>query len=436
MILVLLVDPSSLPLLALKGMQLALPIFQGGMGVGVSLAPLASAVAVAGGLGLVSSAGLDRIVSKRLGRKVGIYEAVRLEVEAAKARGGFAGVNIMVALQRDFVASVRAALDAGADAIVSGAGLPLSLPSDAAGARHRAHPDRLVRPRAGDHLPALGASARRPDAVVLEGPLAGGHLGFRADQVDLEENTLERLLPPVKEVAMAHGDLPVIVAGGVYSHEDIRRFIALGADGVQMGTRFLATEESSASPAYKAAVLRARPEDMVVANAPGSPCGLPFRVLRESPMYQEALVQGRPPRCAKGYVLFKDADGRFTQCAAKDDNEHFFCICEGLFSAAGYERTERPLYTAGTTAARVDRILSTSDSWPSSPARRRSCPWWPDRRFAVAPAAGHAPREPGSGTRTRRRGWRSSDRETSTTWSSSAAARPDWRPPCTRPARA
>ena len=109
-------------------MQLALPIFQGGMGVGVSLAPLASAVAVAGGLGLVSSAGLDRIVSKRLGRKVGIYEAVRLEVEAAKARGGFAGVNIMVALQRDFVASVRAALDAGADAIVSGAGLPLSLP--------------------------------------------------------------------------------------------------------------------------------------------------------------------------------------------------------------------------------------------------------------------------------------------------------------------
>ncbi len=89
MILVLLVDPSSLQSLALKGMQLALPIFQGGMGVGVSLSPLASAVAVAGGLGLVSSAGLDRIVSKRLGRKVGIYEAVRLEVEAAKARGGY-----------------------------------------------------------------------------------------------------------------------------------------------------------------------------------------------------------------------------------------------------------------------------------------------------------------------------------------------------------
>ena len=384
MILVLLVDPSSLPLLALKGMQLALPIFQGGMGVGVSLSPLASAVAVAGGLGLVSSAGLDRIVSKRLGRKVGIYEAVRLEVEAAKARGGFAGVNIMVALQRDFVASVRAAIDAGADAIVSGAGLPLSLPS--------------VQPARNTALIPIVSSARaleiicrrwerlraRPDAVVLEGPLAGGHLGFRADQVDLEENTLERLLPPVKEVAMAHGDLPVIVAGGVYSHEDIRRFIALGADGVQMGTRFLATEESSASPAYKAAVLRARPEDMVVANAPGSPCGLPFRVLRESPMYQEALVRARPPRCTKGYVLFKDADGRFTKCAAKHDNEHFFCICEGLFSAAGYESDEEQTAVHGGHHRREGRShpAARATSWPSSPARRRSCRWWPSRRFA------------------------------------------------------
>jgi nitronate monooxygenase len=141
--------------------------------------------------------------------------------------------------------------------------------------------------------------------------------------VDLEENTLERLLPPVKEVAAAHGDLPVIVAGGIYSHEDIRRFIALGADGVQMGTRFLATEESGASPAYKQAVVHARPADMVVADAPGSPCGSPFRVLRESPMHRDALVRARPPRCAKGYVLFRDADGRFTQCTAKDDNERF-----------------------------------------------------------------------------------------------------------------
>jgi nitronate monooxygenase len=302
------------------------------------------------------------MVSRRVGHGVGTYEAVRLEVEAAKAQGGFAGINIMVALQRDFEASVRGALDAGADAIVSGAGLPLSLPA--------------IQPAGDTALIPIVSSARaldiicrrwerdlyRPDAVVLEGPLAGGHLGFRADQVDLEENALERLLPPVKEVAMAHGDFPVIVAGGIYSHEDIRRFLRLGADGVQMGTRFLATEESGASAAYKRAVVRARPEDMLVASAPGSPCGLPFRVLRESPMYRTALVGGRPASCAKGYVLLKDAAGRFTSCAAKEDNERFFCICEGLFSAAGDDAAEEePLYTAGTTAARVDRILSTSE---------------------------------------------------------------------------
>ncbi len=142
-----------------------------------------------------------------------------------------------------------------------------------------------------------------------------------------------------------------------------------------MGTRFLATEESSASAAYKAAVLGARPEDMLVANVPGSPCGLPFRVLRESPMYQTALVRGRPASCAKGYVLLKDAAGRFTSCAAKENNESCFCICEGLFSAAGYNADkEEPLYTAGTTAARVDRILSVADLMAELAGARLSAP--------------------------------------------------------------
>jgi nitronate monooxygenase len=351
-----------LPSLTIKGMRLPLPIVQGGMGVGVSLYPLACAVAIAGGLGLLSSACLDRIVSLRVGHNVDTSEAVRHEVESAKSAGGFAGINIMVALQRDYESSVRAAIDAGADAIVSGAGLPLSLPA--------------IKPPGDTALIPIVSSARaldlicrrwerqnyRPDAVVLEGPLAGGHLGFRADQVDLEQNTLERLLPPVKEVAQAHGDFPVIVAGGIYTYEDIRRFLALGADGVQLGTRFLATEESSASDAYKQAVLRARPEDILVANDPGSPCGLPFRVLRESPMYQSALARRRAPKCDKGYVLLKDAQGRFTRCPAKDDNEHFFCICDGLCSAAGCgAEGEEPLYTTGTSAARVDRIVSVRD---------------------------------------------------------------------------
>jgi len=351
-----------LPALTIKGKRLPLPIVQGGMGVGVSLAPLACAVAVAGGLGVLSSAALDRLVSKRTGKKTGTYDAVYEEVSLAKAAGGFAGINIMVALQRDYEASVRGAIDAGADAIISGAGLPLALPA-------------IQKPGDTALVPIVSSAraldiicrrwerqGQRPDAVVLEGPLAGGHLGFRMDQVDLPENTLEALLPSVKEYARAHGDFPVIVAGGIYTHGDIVRFIALGADGVQMGTRFLATEESSATPAYKQAVVEATREDILVADDPGSPCGLPFRVLRKSPMYLSALARRRPPKCDKGYVLLRDEKGNFTKCPAKESNEHYFCICNGLLSSAGYNPgKEEPIYTVGASAWRVDRVLPVKD---------------------------------------------------------------------------
>jgi nitronate monooxygenase len=348
-----------LPPLTIKGKRLPLPIVQGGMGVGVSLHPLASAVALEGGLGILSSACLDRLVTKRTGKKTSTYDAVYEEVSLAKAAGGFAGINIMVALQRDYEASVRGAIDAGADAIISGAGLPLSLPQ-------------IQKPGDTALIPIVSSAraldlicrrwerqGQRPDAVVLEGPLAGGHLGFRMDQVDLPENTLEALLSSVKESAIAHGDIPLIVAGGIYTNEDIRRFLAMGADGVQMGTRFLATEESSATAAYKQAVVEATEEDILVANDPGSPCGLPFRVIKQSPMYLSALARRRKPKCDKGYVLLKDEKGNFTRCLAKESNFHHFCICNGLLSSAGYNPDqEEPIYTVGSTAARVDRILS------------------------------------------------------------------------------
>jgi nitronate monooxygenase len=348
--------------LTIKGKSIPLPIIQGGMGVGVSLYPLASAVATEGGLGIVSSACLDRLVSKRTGKKYTSYEASYEEVALSKAKGGFAGINIMCALVRDYSDSVRGALDAGADAIISGAGLPLTLP--------------VIQPPKETALIPIVSSARaldiickkweklgyRPDAVVLEGPLAGGHLGFKLSQIDLEENRLENLLPPVKDMAKKYGDFPVIVAGGIYTNEDILKFLAMGADGVQMGTRFLATEESSATAAYKAAVLSAKEEDIVVAHDPGSPCGLPFRVIRQSPMYQSALKHLRDPKCDKGYVLLKDKEGKFAICPARESNEHHFCICNGLLSSAGYNPDkEEPLYTVGTNASRVDKIIPVKE---------------------------------------------------------------------------
>lgn len=328
------------------------------MGVGVSLHPLASAVAKEGGIGIISSACLDRLVSKRNKKKVNTYEAAYEEVSLSKAGGGFAGINIMVALVRDYEDSVRGAIDAGADVIISGAGLPLNLPA--------------IQPPGDTALIPIVSSARalelicrkwerlgyRPDAVVLEGPLAGGHLGFKIDQIDTESNRLENLLPPVKDMAMKYGDFPVVVAGGIYTHTDILKFVKMGADGVQMGTRFLATEESSASAEYKQAVVNVREEDIIVADKPGSPCGLPFRVIKQSPMYVSTLKRLREPKCDNGYVLLKDAEGKFTRCPAKESNENYFCICNGLLSSAGYNSDkEEPLYTVGTNAYRIDKII-------------------------------------------------------------------------------
>lgn len=352
----------TLPKLVIKGKTMPYPIVQGGMGVGVSLAPLAGAVAREGGLGIVSSACIDRVISKRDSRRYNSYEAAYAEVALSKAAGGYAGINVMGALARDYNDSVKGALDAGADAVISGAGLPVSLPS-------------IQNPKDTALIPIVSSVRAleiickkwerlgyRPDAVVLEGPLAGGHLGFRMEQLDLEENKLENLLPPVKDLARKYGDFPVIVAGGIYSYEDIVRFIKMGADGVQMGTRFLATDESSATAEYKQAVIDAKEEDILVASDPGSPCGLPFRVIKNCPMYASAIKRLRPPKCDKGYVLLKDKEGKFTVCHAKESNAHHFCICNGLLSSSGYNPDkEEPLYTVGQNAYRVDRIMSVKE---------------------------------------------------------------------------
>ncbi len=350
-----------LPPLTIKGKRIPVPIVQGGMGIGVSLSPLASAVAVEGGLGIVSSACLDLLASRRLQKELTTYQAVREELSTAKDRGGFVGINIMVAIARHYEDSVRAAIDAGTDVIISGGGLPLSLPA--------------IKDPGATALVPIVSSARalelickkwerhgyRPDAAVLEGPLAGGHLGFRFEEISLEENKLENLLPPVKETAAKYGNFPVIVAGGIFTREDILRFLHLGADGVQMGTRFLVTDESSASMRYKQAVLDAGKEDIIVSQKPGSPCGLPFRIIRKAPMFLSAQQGRRKPRCDKGYVQLKDKNGAYL-CRATSSSRDYFCICNGLLSSAGYNpESEEPLYTVGTNGYRVDRTLTVKD---------------------------------------------------------------------------
>lgn len=356
-----------LPKLTIRDRTYEAPIIQGGMGVGVSRDMLAGTVAHEGCIGILSSACLDFLISHDLKKRYNAYDAMILEVQNARilsqGHGGI-GVNIMVYLARDFDASVRGAVDAKADMIICGAGLPLQLPQVVGTTADIALIPIVSSVRALRLICARWAKkGRRPDAVVVEGPLAGGHLGFAYEDLTRSEHQLDAIFPPIKEFAMTNGDFPVIVAGGIYTHQDICDWITRGADGVQMGTRFLVTEESGASLLYKQAVIECTPEEIIVCHnrtcPPGSPSGMPFRTLTNAPMY--AFGKFRRPFCNRGYVLQKDAEGSFSICAAKENSQQNFCICNGLLSSAGYAKDEQPLFTVGTNAHRVDRIVSTHE---------------------------------------------------------------------------
>jgi len=343
--------------LVIKGRVPQVPIIQGGMGVWVSGIDLAAAVALEGGIGVISTAALELFISQIVNLKLTIREAVYWAVRRAKenSHNGLIGVNIMTFLQKDCLEAAQGAIDAKVDFIFSGAGLPFyfSKLNNYTGAAlvpivSSAQAFKVIWHR-------LGKAGCRPDAVVLEGPLAGGHLGFKIDQVDNPENSLENLLPQIKELAIAQGDIPVIVAGGIRNKADINRFMDLGADGVQIGTPFVPTFEASAPLPYKLAVLNAKPEDIVVVS--NSPCGFPFRVIKNSPMYQAFLEKKMNNICDQGYLLQKDKDGRNTLCLAKDNSAKYFCICNGLLHSAGHSKGNG-LYTSGARPPEAKQIIS------------------------------------------------------------------------------
>lgn len=352
----------SLPTIKIKDARKEVIFVQGGMGIGISLSSLARAVAKRGGIGTISSAGLAAIVSRRLGRQVDVRQAAAIEVAESKQDGGCIAINIMVALHKTFTDSILGAMEGGADALILGAGLPTNLPESIEKADIALIPIvssvkalRIIYKRWTDRL------RRAPDAVVLEGPMAGGHLGFSYDDVNKEEFRLENIFGPVKEFAQKHGDFPVIVAGGIYYHDDIVRWVnEIGADGVQMGTRFAATYESGASADFKQAMINCQEEDIVVPKKPGSPCGLPFRIIKTSPGYEIATQKTRPPKCNRGLVLRKDVEGHFTVCPARDSHDSF-CICNVLYAAHGFTDKEEPIYTIGARGHLVNRIMSVDE---------------------------------------------------------------------------
>ena len=288
-----------------------LPIVQGGMGVGISLSGLASAVANEGGIGVISAAGLGLIYNNpEKSLREAAIDGLKEELRKARAKtNGIIGVNVMVAMT-NFAEMVSTAIKEGADIIFSGAGLPLNLPS-------------FLTEGAKTKLAPIVSSARAakllcekwwneyhyaPDAIVVEGPKAGGHLGYKADQIEDANYSLETTLPQVveavREFSQKHNlDIPVIAAGGIYTGEDIYNIMELGASGVQMGTRFVTTEECDADANFKQAYIDATEEDIQIIQ---SPVGMPGRAVRSA--FLDKVKEGltRPKQC--GFNCIRTCD--------------------------------------------------------------------------------------------------------------------------------
>ena len=343
----------SFPALKIGDLIARTPIVQGGMGVGISLSGLASAVAEQGGIGVISSAGLGVIYSQRPHdyREAsirGLREELRKAREATK---GIIGVNVMVAMS-NFADMVRTAIAEKADIIFSGAGLPLNLPSFLTeGAKTKLAP--IV-----SSARAAGLLCRKwfseynyiPDAIVVEGPKAGGHLGYKADQIADEHYSLETVVPQVVEevnrFAAEHDcHIPVIAGGGIYTGEDIYNIMALGAEGVQMGTRFVTTEECDASPEFKQSYIDARKEDIEIIE---SPVGMPGRAIHNSFLDRVKAGLSRPKNCP-------------FDCIKTCDVTHSpYCIMLALYNA--FKGRLRNGYAfCGANAWRADRIQSVRE---------------------------------------------------------------------------
>jgi NAD(P)H-dependent flavin oxidoreductase YrpB (nitropropane dioxygenase family) len=279
-----------------------LPLIQGGMGVGVSLSGLAAAVANQGGIGVIATAGIGMLEPDFAGDFLAAnIRALKQEIKKARQMTqGIIGVNIMVALS-NFADMARTAIEEGVDVIFSGAGLPLNLPQFLAGSRKTKLVPIVSSARAAGIIfkKWIEKYSYVPDAVVVEGPLAGGHLGFKAEQITSSEYALENLIPQV--IAEVSGfekqyqkSIPVIAAGGIYTGADIHKFMQLGAAGVQMATRFITTDECDAAVEFKESFLDLKQEDLVIIK---SPVGLLGRAIKNKFITDVAQGKKQPFRC-------------------------------------------------------------------------------------------------------------------------------------------
>lgn len=295
-----------LPPLKIGDLIAKLPILQGGMGVGISLSRLAAAVAKEGGIGIISSVGIG-VLHPELGRTVkeANIAALKAEIRAARAQTtGILGINIMLAIT-DFDDMIKAAFEEEIDIVFLGAGLPLKVPSTMTLEYLQNSKTKIGVIVSSGRAASLILNHwavhfnRIPDVVVVEGPKAGGHLGFKLAQIFDSAYSLETILPQVKEAVSViekkyDKKIPIIAAGGIFSGDQIYKIMDLGADGVQMGTRFVATEECDADDAFKQQFVDCEKDDIVIIS---SPVGLPGRAINNQFLKDVALGIKKPFLC-------------------------------------------------------------------------------------------------------------------------------------------
>lgn len=329
------------------------PIVQGGMGIGVSLSNLAAAVANEGGVGVLSAAGIG-MLSKDFSKNTmkANMDSLREQIRKAKSKThGVLGVNIMVALT-NFADMVKTSIEENIDIIFAGAGLPLNLPE-------------FLSEGSNTKLVPIVSSAKAvkiiskwwkekydyiPDAFVVEGPMAGGHLGFKKEQLDDPEYKLENLvaqvLTEVRKIEKENNkSIPVIAAGGIFTGENIRRFLDLGASAVQMATRFVATEECDADDNFKKAYVNCNEEDIVIIQ---SPVGMPGRVIKNKFVDEVKAGKKQPYGCPYHCI---------TTCKEKDSP---YCITLALVNA--YKgNLSKGFAFIGANGYRVDKIVTVHE---------------------------------------------------------------------------
>jgi len=333
--------------------QSRLPIIQGGMGIGISLSSLAAAVANVGGIGVISTAGIG-MLEEDFTRNYLKANIRALKNEIRKARelsNGILGVNIMVA-QSIFADMVKTAIEEGIDIIFCGAGLPLNLPEFLQGKKGPKLVPIVSSGRAARLIAKIWMDKYQyaPDAIVVEGPLAGGHLGFKAEQIDDPEYQLENLLPQViteaRNIEEKSGKaVPVIAAGGIYTGGDIYKFLQLGASGVQMATRFVTTDECDAYAEFKEAYLNCRREDLEIIK---SPVGMPGRAIINQFLKDVKAGIKKPYKCPYHCII---------PCDYKDSP---YCIAFALINAKLGIMNEGFAF-AGANAYRADKIVSVKE---------------------------------------------------------------------------